>query len=107
MYSFESIVARFMAAGGILEVTMVELRDAVGAAKLGSLVRDEIGRGLKARRVRWVPRRLPNDQTHVVILWLPDSEAGALWDRALDIAEWERANRPADPNSPYDPRWAA
>lgn len=72
MIEYRELKCRVIAAGGLMQVTMEELRRCEGAGKLGVLVLDAIARHLAAVGLHTLERRLPNDQRGTV--WLISSE---------------------------------
>lgn len=72
--------------GGMLDVRVGALRDATGAGRLGCNVRARIARWLHRGGFGWLPDLLPNDQEHLVTLYVRDSAAG----KALEVARHVR-----------------
>lgn len=64
--------------GGVLTVTMGTLRDAHGAGKLGSTVRENITKELRSRGLNHAYEELPSYQSDKVRLWLMGTPAGDL-----------------------------
>jgi hypothetical protein len=81
--------------GGVLELSMAELRDARLAGRLGCHVRTDIGKWLTTAGIGWLPERLPNDQRHVVTLYLHDSPAGMAFDVARHVQAADAASAKA------------
>lgn len=79
--------------GGILEVTMAELRDEVGAGRLGAHVLDDIAWGIRAAGLKLLGA-LGNDHRTNVWLYDPTSAAGHAQHAALELAELDRKTRP-------------
>ncbi len=75
---------------GVLTVLVAEIRDAYGAERLGSRVRDEIIGKLKSLALMHRPRRFPSYQEDQVRLFIEDSPAGRL---ILDV---ENLGSPSD-----------
>jgi hypothetical protein len=92
MESYRSLEDRVIKAGGLLEVSMEELRDAEGAGKLGSHVRDAIGRHLRQRQLFVLGGRLPNDQRARVWLIAQNSPDGQfLLELLKEMGVWAGA----------------
>ena len=68
MTSFRELEQRVVDAGGLLQVSMEELRDMTGAGKLGTDVREQIRSELQRWGLRVLGRRIPKDQAQMV--WL-------------------------------------
>lgn len=97
----EQIRQRVVDAGGVLVVTMEELREAHGSGRLKHLVLDAIRRGLEAVGLRWLPvGDLPADQRQTIILYLPQTRAGQLIELAIWAAGQEAiADRREEPDA--------
>ena len=84
----QQIRQKVVDAGGMLPITMEELREAHGSGRLKHLVLDAIRRELKAVGLRWLPiGDLPADQRQTIILYHPDTPAGQL----IELAIWAAA----------------
>jgi hypothetical protein len=64
--------------GGVLTVKMGTLRDAHGAGKLGSTVRENITKELRSRGLNHCYEELPSYQDDLVRIWLMGTPAGDL-----------------------------
>jgi hypothetical protein len=92
MESYRTLEDRVTKAGGLLEVSMEELRDSEGAGKLGSHVRDAIARHLRQRQLSVLGGRLPNDQRAKVWLIAENSPYGMfLLELLKEMGVWEGA----------------
>lgn len=72
---------------GVMSVNMVDLRNAIGAGRLGIHVRREISEDLQELRIGHVPEELPDSQWDVIRLYDVDSEAGKLIQAVLTVGE--------------------
>ena len=72
MLRYRNIECRVVAAGGVMQVTMEELRECEGVGKLGVHVLGAISRNLAVVGLAIFERRLPNDQRATV--WLISSK---------------------------------
>ncbi len=88
---FDRIAQEVVDAGGVHEVTLEVLRDAYGAARAGCHIRDGIAHELEERAIRFLPGRLPVDQTHVVVLFHTGTVAGGVLAGALELARLQAA----------------
>ena len=79
----DAVARRVREHGGVLSVNMGQLRDAVGAGKLGSNVVAEISNGLRERGIRHYPEKLPTYQHEVVRLYEAGSHVGRLVEAVL------------------------
>lgn len=70
--------------GGVLTVTMGTLRDAHGAGKLGSTVRENITKELRSRGLDHAYDELPAYQHDKVRIWLMGSPAGSLIEAVVN-----------------------
>lgn len=93
--SFEELGHAVLQNGGVLEVEAGTLTDAKGAWKSGCHVRAAITRHLRNLGLHHLPRDLPRNRDHKVILYAANTDAGKLIDVALRTAEHEAAYRPA------------
>lgn len=73
----ESIRARVVEAGGVLTISMKELKEMYGAGRLGVQVRERIGEGLNYNQLYFLGE-LPNDEREEVRLYLKGSKAGRI-----------------------------
>ena len=76
--TYRQLETRGLAAGGILQVAMAELRECEGAGKLGVLVLEAIRDHLAQVDLCTYERRLPNDQRDTVMLISPKTHYGEL-----------------------------
>jgi hypothetical protein len=74
----EELLAKVEANGGILTVTMLELRDAHGAGRLGEHVRSNISNALKSRGFRHYSPDLPGSQYESVRIYKAGSPVDEL-----------------------------
>lgn len=79
-------------AGGVLDVSALDLRRARRAGSLKWRVRREIGRWLDRANLHWWPERIPDDQDQRLLLYASDSDAGQLIAIAFRLAERDRRN---------------
>lgn len=75
--------------GGMADVTMAALREAQYAGRLGCNVLSGIGTWLNDAGIGWLPEQLPNDQDHVVTLYVRSSRAGTQVELARHLASLE------------------
>ena len=67
MTGYRQLAERVAAAGGLMHVSVEELRDLEGAGKLGTHVRESIERNLAKVELKLLERRIPNDQRELVL----------------------------------------
>ncbi len=68
MTTYRDLEDRVITAGGMLQVTVEQLRELEGAGKLGAHVRDAIRHNLHQRGLATLEGAIPNDQR--ATLWL-------------------------------------
>ncbi len=85
--SLEEIKEAVVGHGGVLTLDMAQLRDAYGADRLGSHVREGIKAKLKKLGLAHRPRRLPNYQEDAVRLYVRKSPVGDLLKAAFRPGE--------------------
>lgn len=71
-------------ADGLLTVSMLELREAVGAGRLGKHIPVQISRSLESLGLGHVPRVLPQSQNSLVRIYRRGSEAERLLKAAME-----------------------
>lgn len=64
--------------GGVMTVDVADIRDAYGAQRLGSQVREEVIRRLKSLGLEHRPKTFPHYQEERVRLFIKDSPPGRL-----------------------------
>lgn len=86
MNGYHDLERRVIDAGGLLQITVEQLRDLEGAGKLGAHVRDAISRQLRLRQLHTLERSIPNDQRASVWLISPNTPWGdMLWQVVTEI----------------------
>jgi hypothetical protein len=78
MASWSEIKEKVEKNGNVMTVTMEELRDAHGTAKLGVHVREEISSALAGMGLGHIPEELPNYQHELVRLYKNGTPIGEL-----------------------------
>lgn len=84
---YREIEAKVDAAGGILAITMEEIRDAAGYSKLGVNVVHEMSQGLKGVGLDHAPMTLPTSSWATVLVFRQDSEANRVIQAVLRPSE--------------------
>ena len=86
MTGYRQLAERVAAAGGLMHVSVEELRDLEGAGKLGTHVRESIERNLSRVELKLLERRIPNDQRELVWLIAPQTDYGwIIWEAVIEI----------------------
>jgi hypothetical protein len=85
--NYKAIGEKVDKAGGIIAVTMEEIRDAAGLKKLGVNVVDEISRGLKGVGLDHAPAKLPTSSWETVLVFRQNSEANRVIQAVLHPGE--------------------
>ena len=83
MSDWDAVKTKVESAGGVVTVTMEELRDASGAGKLGVHVRGEISRTLASMGFGHVPTELPSYQQELVRIYKRGTPIGDLIETVL------------------------
>lgn len=68
---------------GFLSLEMKDVRNAYGAQKLGTDVREGIEKALQAQNLSYHPREIPRYQDQWIILYLPESPAEVIINAVL------------------------
>lgn len=87
MASWDEIKQKVEKNGNVVTMTMEELRDAHGAAKLGVNVRDQIMSTLAGMGLGHVPVELPSYQNEQVRVYKKGTPVGDLIDTVLTTGE--------------------
>jgi len=87
MASWDDINSKVESNGNVITVTMEELREAAGAAKLGIHVRTEISSKLAGLGIGHVPKELPTYQHEQVRLYKRGTQIGMLIETVLSPGE--------------------
>ena len=87
MKTFEELRATIDQNGGVMTVSMADLRDIVKAGRLGIHVRGEIDRRLAEERIGHVPALLPSFQTASVRLYLTEAPVARIIEAVEDTSE--------------------
>src|SRR4051794_40487060 len=94
--TYDEIRERVSDQGGVMTISMGELRDAHGAGKLGIHVRTNISKELRRRGLNHAPEDLRVYQHETVRVWLMGSPAGDLIEAVNSISpESDQAIRDA------------
>lgn len=84
---YKEIEEKVDAAGGILAITMEQIRDAAGYSKLGVNVVHEISQGLKGVGLDHAPITLPTSSWETVLVFRQNSEANRVIQAVLRPSE--------------------
>lgn len=92
MNTYRALEDRVIEAGGLLQVSVEQLRDLEGAGKLGTHVREAIRRNLQTRQLHTLEGSIPNDQRGSVWLVTTKTSWGEmLWDVVGEIRRSQRS----------------
>ena len=88
--SFKQLKELVSDSGDVLTVTMEDLRDAQGAAKLGKYVVQGIRDSLSKQGLKCFPRELPLFQSECVRIYTDGTPISKLYDAMMDVENWDR-----------------
>lgn len=91
MNTYRELDDAVIAAQGLLQVTVELLRDLEGAGKLGTHVRADIRRNLRACHLHTLERQIPNDQrAHVWLVSTKTPLGEMFWEVVQEIRRTDR-----------------
>lgn len=82
----EELRSKVESNGGILTLSMVEIREVAGARRLGSNIRADLGKALRKAGIGHNPEILPNNQFALVRLYLQDSPLPRIIEALDDLS---------------------